>query len=35
VLLAAFLRKARGSMAEREAALARVGKLVFDRYMGA
>jgi beta-lactamase class A len=35
VLLAAFLRKARGSMAEREAALARVGKLVLDRYMGA
>jgi beta-lactamase class A len=35
VLLAAFLRKARGSMAEREAALARVGKLVFDRYAGA
>lgn len=35
VLLAAFLRRARGPMAEREAALARMGRLVFERYAGA
>jgi beta-lactamase class A len=35
VLIAAFLRRATGSIDEREAALARVGRLVFDRYRGA
>ncbi len=34
VLMAAFLRRARGSMAEREAVLAKIGRLVFDRYAG-
>lgn len=34
VLLAAFLRRARGSLAEREAALAKIGRLVFERYAG-
>ncbi|MCC6262163.1 MAG: class A beta-lactamase [Bryobacterales bacterium] len=32
LLLAAFLRRARGAMPEREAALARIGRLIFERY---
>ena len=34
VLLAAFLRRARGTMAVREAVLAKIGRLVFERYAG-
>lgn len=33
LLIAAFLRRARGSMAEREEALAAIGRLIFDRYV--
>lgn len=35
VAVAAFLRMARWDMAEREAALARIGRAVFERYVGA
>lgn len=35
VLLVAFLRRAKGKMAEREAVLARIGRAVFERYVGA
>lgn len=35
VLLVAFLRRAKGSMAEREAVLARIGRAVYERYVGA
>ncbi len=35
VAVAAFLRMARGGMGEREAALAQIGKAVFERYAGA
>jgi beta-lactamase class A len=34
VLLAAFLRRARGTMAEREAILAKIGLAVYNRYVG-
>lgn len=34
ILLAAFLRHARGTMAEREAILAKIGLAVYERYVG-